>query len=1166
VPDTHDLVLKLKKGVITARDLTSVEFEDVVALVLQDQLRARHNNKDIQFKRYPNRGPIDIVLKQEIDSLIIGKNIGLGPSSLIYYIECKNYGRNIEFDRAAKSFVVAIADQPSSLIIVSPRTLQPQAFEYARRLFRVQPEVDGARPLFGGVEFRVLALGELIGAPDVDRPYQPLRADGPVVEDWCLSATGAYGSRTLVSAASGDRKPRSVAINAGQVCSLTVLVSAAAGQPPKCVEVDGTGVPSPNVRRWRVPGGGHYVRFDFRVPPGQDRSFVLRGLIIHQGGSGKRAPFPNSLHVRLIGGHAILADVRESQAETWAHQLWSASGQDVGIVCVRGEAGIGKSYLCDQIVRILIDRHGFQGHRLIATVDGAPQLLLRLIWRLIGPRSDDTATDPGSGPDTDIGVSVVGTLLGQKTDEAVRAVLHAVETGQGAERASAALMEAIAVCLPRLDEPHVFVIQNAHAFSAQDIFLIDRFLRRLQEVDFHHIRLILESREEPGGGPTDWSTYVARDMTGLERHVRTFTLKPVDADAVERALIKTFVEEDAVPLVAALMTKCGGNPLFMEQILQDFRDKGAIDTGSHPFRVTDFPHVRGFLTAVPNDLGPYLQMRLMRVVARIDARSGEPGTTTAFLKIMAVLEQRPDPSLYLAASALSENALFDLQVDLQTAQIFGSGDTGGLSFAHELLAVAALDLEHESELTNRVVAKYIEAMRTAGLFENQNFKPVFAAGRLSELIGDVLGADGWLVEATKIAEASSNFLALRRALEHRLVIHRMRRGLAPEAELLSLEWKLAYVELQSGSQYKARQLFQRALDAGPGRALAPEAARLYRVRSLESLRHLMALDLRLGDPRSLFEHAARAVEVFDDPESLAYTLSRIVLAAVRMNCLAVARRGAALAWALLSLLEPTAPNKINRKASLLSDIGRIYLSSDLRVTRRFWSQACRLGPTQRERMHALTNLLIADAMLTPTPELISRLRNHARTLEDNGHDNPLIRCKNVLGIMEWRGGEVDTALRLWRSGLDLCQQAGHEFFQWMFYNNLGVAALALDTREEGYRYFRRALRQTEGFLVDPSGAQQTMDSLVSRAAARAQPLLTAAGNTATPLDLPEVGRGGDLWRLLWTLAAIRERDGVLADWPAVREEFGVQAEERVLAGAGLLQVPYGSRSLWLALQ
>lgn len=1201
----EELVQSLKTGKITARDLSSGQFEDVVAFLIKEHIREKYNKETINISTNKKKGPIDIVIEQKINSIEFG-DCNPGNKMLLYYVECKNYGRTVEFDRAAKSYVVAITDQPSSLIIVTPKNLQPQAIEYARKLFSVENPTQGASPLFRSVDFRVVALGTLVGKADVDAPFRAAAYRRPHLVDWCLSSIGPYGSATLASSATAGRGPAAVAMSADNVCSLTAHVSW--GSDPiaeaEAYELIGADIPAATIECRRTSNTLNRLRIDVRVPPGQGVTFMIEGLRVRSNGCSRRLMLGLPVEVHLVGGNAILGDARAASSESWAKLLMPGASQCFRILCIHGEAGLGKSYLCEQVVRRLKEKAGVQGHRFVANTDGASQLLLRMVWALINPFGDEGGTIPRDGPVAQIGTTVLRRLAGVETEEAIQTVLAGVAKGQVAERATAVLIEGIAACLPLMSIPQVLVVQNAHDFSYKDIILIDRFLRRLQEADFHNVRIIFESRDEPGMAQTPWASYVEEDMTGLEQHVRRLKLEPLGAEAVRDALHDNFLYEDTRPLVDALMRKCGGNPLFVEQILQDFRERGVIETVQGLCRVVDFPRLTRALEQVPSALSLYLSARLSRITARIDARVEQPGATAAFLKILAALERPPDPVLYRNASGLSDSALFDIRIDLQSARVLVRSGQGNSVFVHALLEASALGLDNVPTETNRIVARYVEEMRTAGLLGGQSFESVFAAGRLSKAIGDLPGAEIWLDEARKIAEAASNFFQLRRALETGLALRRSADSFRDDLSTLLLEWELAYVELQSGSQHKARRLFQAAIAADTWVGHTPDVRRLKRGQALEALRHVMAIDIRLADPLALFDHAGEALTSFEEAGDLSYTLSRLLLAAIKMNCVSEAQRAATLAWALLSLLNQDNSDLINRRASLLSDIGQFYLVENPDQTHAFWSEALALQPSGRQLVHALTNVRISNALLDPGDENTAALAEHTRYLKENGHDNPLIRANNALGIMEWRRGDRESAVRLWRTGLSLCQTTGHDFFQWLFYNNLGIAALCKGQAAEGHKYLKRAFQQSRGYLMDSAEAHSKLESLMARAEERIKALFGVQSQGDETLALPPIAACGDLCRLRWNFDAIgradrppkktthavgqltRRRSHPNTAQPVDRThhiEVGSSLDETVMQwpdasrlkhiprpgswpGVESLMVPYKAETLWLAVE
>jgi DNA-binding SARP family transcriptional activator/predicted negative regulator of RcsB-dependent stress response len=276
-----------------------------------------------------------------------------------------------------------------------------------------------------------------------------------------------------------------------------------------------------------------------------------------------RATARDARHSPIVGRGSELR-----QVETVVQQ---SAGESAGaVLLIRGEPGIGKTRLVQEIDRVG-RQAGFARHAVQVLDFGVQQserAISMLAARLLGaPRSQVEWTAAISAAENPIEAdqhAFVYDLLGLAPPEKMRALYDAMDNTarkQGVAEVLCQLVEARAH-----DTPLILVIEDIHWADRLTMDLLGAVARGSKDLP---VVLVMTTRT--AGNPVDqvWRT-AARGA-----QIITLDLAPLrDSDAGKIA--KSYPELNE-KLVFSCIARAEGNPLFLEQLFKNIKDRGAGD-------------------------------------------------------------------------------------------------------------------------------------------------------------------------------------------------------------------------------------------------------------------------------------------------------------------------------------------------------------------------------------------------------------------------------------------------------------------------------------------------------------------------------------------------------------------------------------------------------------
>ena len=287
------------------------------------------------------------------------------------------------------------------------------------------------------------------------------------------------------------------------------------------------------------------------------------------------------LTTRVRGIEGLRAEMvgRESEMATLRGVLADLK-QGVGrIVCVLGEAGLGKTRLVSEMNREFKDMAGLAGNwhettSLSYETNQAYGLLQRLVRRVGGMSYDD--------PPPVVREKIAALAEGIAAERRPRA-LQLLETMFGLESGSEAPIDAETfrreLCEAIRDwwlakfsqQPTVLAFDDMHWSDAASIDTLRQLLPLTEKIPLVLLFALRNERQSPA-----WQLKTAADNEFSYRYTE-LTLRPL-SDSESNELLNRLLANPELPdrLRASILDKSAGNPFFVEEVVRTLIDSGAV--------------------------------------------------------------------------------------------------------------------------------------------------------------------------------------------------------------------------------------------------------------------------------------------------------------------------------------------------------------------------------------------------------------------------------------------------------------------------------------------------------------------------------------------------------------------------------------------------------------
>jgi tetratricopeptide (TPR) repeat protein len=1041
------LIDELRSGQLAPSDLNWREFQEVVFHLVSDRLRLQFPTVRAELSDH-EKGIIDIVLEYPSRTLDLAAPEADEELERCF-IECKRYTRHIELDTAAKAFCAAIHHRPRQLWLVTLNGLSPQAWEYARHFFETGPTRQSLTPVrFGHVLLETLLDGAREAPPCT--ASLPSATAHPRITRWQLLEHTTFYNREL---ASDQNCSLPVHLQCGNRHTLRVWMQFpwnTTGNAPRVHLMGAAAQADPRFSELVFLAlSDSELEIEAEVaPPAPESSTLLTevpgqplvvSIVTPNGPTSIQVPFPRILFHSATN---LLGDLRANESAALAAQLASVDGQHVTFVS--GDAGIGKSYLCQQAAALLNCGHGYTA-RAYSVLAAADQLVLRIALSLLTPVGAATAREQ---------FVLHGALRawlaqdGGDVGEAAPAAYKDYLAG-GPATVDAALVSTCARLLAGGNSRQLLYVHNCQDLSPQEIKALALLLAELDSAGWGGVKLLLEYRDGDEPAQAAWTAFVKNVLRNVpaSREVRVSPLAP---SRIVRAVESTFLTDDPRALVEALVSKAGGNPLYLNQVIQHFTEVGACrqivdERGKSRLVVDHWVTIRRRLEELPERLQPFLRSRLRSF---LEHASGHEGTELPFGEYLA-LRSAAGPAFgrNRLAEALgeAESRLAEMEWRLIRANVLvTSSAEEGVAFVHDLMRLAAAEVGREApsfrsaaERMERQLSDAVEAEALLG-------------GTLNLWLHRNARALQWFETAYQAAHARGDYGVQREALlgSSKAAEVIPARSLQEKLRSVELLVALGWNEMQTGSQLEAVTVYRRALERADAllRNGGIEEHRVWRHEDTHIRHRIVTCLLHVQKYQEALDMMERLVGDIVEPERLFHTLNRFVRFCCITNHPAAGWSAAQTACGLAETLDDDCVSII------MSDIGHMYELVSPARSLQLWKRGLALAREIRQRTHSYANVLIGEMLSRGGPAELGEFEECVRTVTHHGITGQLTRLYLYAGVRSAVDGDWDQALHWWGRALAnarLCSQTAAE---WGGCNNLGIAALMKGDMEQAERY------------------------------------------------------------------------------------------------------------------
>ncbi len=1027
----NSVIEELRTGKRTVWSLDSSLFEQVVFRCIVAMFGGDRSTQ-ATFERW-TRGPIDIVVA--IPDPLLGTEDE-------YFIECKYYRtRKLDLDHSAKAFCAAIRYQPKLLAIVSPAPLTPQASEYASHFFG---PTGRYRTRFRHLSFERLLSSAGGFAPTESETSDDPASKRPVFRHWALQSQSVFSGQ--IEASSTDTH-RTVQLQSKRSYSLKIWLSTALGtSSPELLDDQGRAVPEVDLAPpGDLPGGGQLLTF--RLAVGRFRpSLVVKGVRASGPSGERRLEFPSLQLVQTALRRPELEDLRPQESRELVDRLCGT--EPANIIFVRGEGGIGKTFLCERACRALTAM-GYRAHRLHASFESSASILVRLAWPVLAPSRE---YEHGDG---DLERELLFACVGRALRETKAPNPERLEEHFRAMRFSSidvdVLADVVATVLIRAPTPQVLLLTNCHEIGPQALAAVRLLVLALHDRGWGRTRILFEFRDGPEDRSPEWESFARATRSQLHGSAREVSVRPVDQNTVVEGVAGLFGRLDRRDLARALWTRTGGHPLHLVQLLHHFIDRGYVGSpegGESPLEIRDHVGLFRDLEEGSSEMAVLLQRR---IEFALDAPGAFPGAEcTGLVAAGSHLTGPIDPDRMaglIGTSADSVKRSCNALVDANILRPIDDAEGRGFAFVHDLMRLAARRTSVQRADTRQRL-RNIERSWSPTTHDDMLF-----LGETALSLGMRERALDRFNAAYELTRHGASYPDQHRSLRgcRRAQLGQLARDETDARRRIAVVGRLGQVELQLGSRIDAEEALQSVLEESEAAVAGGFlGARDVADDVLQAFLSRMTIQHRALDPK-------RGLDLADAALDACLTAEHIAGLAGRLNivCYNSCFREQAVRTARIALCAESDVTG-DGAASQLSNLGNVFLHSDPARTERIWVRAVELAASPRERSHARLNLFVAalfggQASLRPEEAERELLR-----LTGLGALNQYLRFSLLLAVGALMEGRIDEARPLLRRGLVSSRAGNLRFLSWQILSNLALCDLFDDDLAAARRHLTAA--------------------------------------------------------------------------------------------------------------
>jgi hypothetical protein len=901
----------------------------------------------------------------------------------MHYFECKNYGRALELDNVAKVMVVAVAEQPNSVNVVSRTPLQPQIREYVAQLFKIDERSSDCRaPIFRAITFRHWQTDKLVNfhLPALSHKDEPDSVASERIDsvDWWLMQCGPF-SETLI-ASSGNSNCQ-LYLPHGCRCLLSMDIPWEMESAPAIV-----GLPE---GCWSVQTGdrqtaGRRTPFSILI----DTAYLVSGHIyscwVNVGRKGVDTAY-RLPPIQTIGKETVgIPELRGDQVSQFVRQLGPTG--DGRLVLVNGEAGVGKTHFIERTVLDLRTRFGFDITCFTISREGGETLLRDLLLNCLTPCFEGMS------------FGAVADAISQRLS---------VEDPQGFS--PEAYIGHLVRLVVRIGD-RVLVLRDCQHLNESLANQLWALIQALDDAGWGGFRLVLESRQPEANENPAFRSLVSKIRLRVRKALLEKTLKPLGTTEMSKLTLHLF-ESITPELNRCLFYKTGGLPLFIDSYLNRLLALGCIKRkeGDGSLFVITEP-ARILADSIPANGAILLEDRIRTWLStHFGTAASNVGSV---LGLLAIADDAPRQTIMRRVLGLTEAWQQTVRRAVDTGSLGYTREDGEIVFRHDLLRIAMVSIatshprfaDTALDVANKIPAEGIHA--------------VALRADLFSVAGDRLASELELRRGAEVAFNECDF-GWQVTFLSSLVTQLSERSDAAFDSLLPMSG-LAWAEWSSGSILAARERYRELADLS--QQLSDQHFSIAESTATDAYRRIAGINLDLMEPL-LFLDAVNTV-LSRRPDSISFNsiLNRLVLYCARFGHPDIGYEFAQLCFQLIG-----DGHVENQGAVLCSDFGMLYRHADPAVALQLFQQGAELAGDERQQAHNQLDILVTKCISYGNNLNADEFTQIWTVSKQNRFSGISVRAALLQGTLSLRSGDIGEARRWLNSA-----QAGINLYHMKF--------------------------------------------------------------------------------------------------------------------------------------
>ena len=938
-------------------DISTLSGNDYQQLVFEQLLSKLFMDTGVLTVENNTQGPVDYVVREPSGKGMLGKN-------RMHYFECKNYSRTLELDNVAKIMVVAVADQPDSVHVVSRTRLQPQISTYASRLFDVGTSGD---PIFKSIMFRHWQTDQLLNFNQTsfgEGSESTAKEEGLAPNIfWWMTECSAFSETEI---ASSDFPNRQITVRKGCLLLLTLeLPVQRAGRAELVGFPDNSWTPVASndngvLMRRRL----NYLIDTTHLKAGDT---YLASVKVVTGVTDTRIPLGE---LRVGVSEALLPELRQEEVEHLFHQI-GPSGE-YRLVLVDGEAGVGKTYFIEKVAEELRAKFGFDVMCFTITEDNQESLLAALLRGCLTPP-----------------------INRKSFQEVALAVQKALLSDEFEERTLEANVHLLARIATRMG-PRVIVLQDCQHLTEQVANQLWTLIVAFNDANWGGLRIVLEYRQPEATSNPALTSLIKKINLKVRRVLLTKSMLPLDDNQFSSVAEKIF--RSVTPEISqCLMQRTGGLPLFIDNYLRRLLDMGFVT------RDRDKPSQLSINqpAQVLADTFPVNGQLILEQRVRTWLRDKFGNDTDGFaveLGLLAVAEDAFGQSFMREVLQIPHDRLRAIQIALDEGNLGYGRPDGQVVFRHDLFRAAMISVAKTTVAFSLQARETAERLIERGATDNEVQIRSLRA-KIFSLIGDRVALEVELRLGIKAAQDASEYGPLVSFLSQLLSLLP---GCSNVEERLDFMNGLAWAAWVSDSLLVARERYLQLADEAEKNATGEFS--IAEAIATDAYRRAIGIDLELMEPLAFLRNAIKVLSRRQTPVTFNSIMNRLVLFCARFGYPEAGYKFSELAFSYIG-----DGHRENEGAVLCSETGALYAHSEPETALSLFRQGIELASDACQRSYNALDIMVLETLHKGLELDLESFGLLWKTSSQKRFSEVLTRASLLRGSLYLRAGDLGNA-------------------------------------------------------------------------------------------------------------------------------------------------------------